>query len=85
MKRDVTVISLRQFESAGGLAEGYSFEDFSCPLNEEVQDFLQKKAVHSLHLGRCLECFGGVASGSGRENACSIRQGYARCRGGEDV
>ena len=51
MKRDVTVISLRQFESAGGLAEGYSFEDFSCPLNEEVQDFLQKKAVHSLHLG----------------------------------
>ena len=51
MKRDVTVISLRQFESAGGLAEGYSFEDFSCPLNKEVQDFLQKKAVHSLHLG----------------------------------
>ena len=51
MKRDVTVISLRQFESAGGLAEGYSFEDFSCPLNEEVEDFLQKKAVHSLHLG----------------------------------
>ena len=47
MKRDVAVISLRQFESAGGLAEGYSFEDFSCPLNEEVQDFLQKKAVHS--------------------------------------
>ena len=34
MKRGVTVISLRQFESAGGLAEGYSFEDFSCPLNE---------------------------------------------------
>ncbi len=51
MKRDVTVISLRQFKSAGGLAEGYSFEDFSCPLNAEVQDFLQKKAVHSLHLG----------------------------------
>ena len=51
MRRDVTVISLRQFESVGGLAEGYSFEDFSCPLNEEVQEFLQKKAVHSLHLG----------------------------------
>ena len=30
MKRDVTVISLRQFESAGGLADGYSFEDFLC-------------------------------------------------------
>ena len=51
MKRDVAVISLRQFESAGGLAEGYSFEDFSSPLNDEVQEFLQKKAVHSLHLG----------------------------------
>ena len=51
MKRDVTVISLRQFESAGGLSDGYAFEDFSCPLNEEVQDFLRKKAVHSLHLG----------------------------------
>ena len=51
MKRDVTVISLRQFESAGGLSDGYSFEDFSCPLNGEVQDFLRKKAVHSLHLG----------------------------------
>lgn len=33
MKRDVTVISLRQFESAGGLSDGYAFEDFSCPLN----------------------------------------------------
>ena len=51
MKQDVTVISLRQFESAGGLSDGYSFEDFSCPLNGEVQDFLRKKAVHSLHLG----------------------------------
>ena len=51
MKRDVTVISLRQFESAGGLADGYSFEDFLCPLNKEVQEFLQKKAVQSLHLG----------------------------------
>lgn len=51
MKRDVTVISLRQFESAGGLSDGYAFEDFSCPLNAEVQDFLRKKAVHSLHLG----------------------------------
>ena len=51
MKRDVTVISLRQFESAGGLFDGYSFDDFSCPLNEEAQDFLRKKAVLSLHLG----------------------------------
>ena len=51
MKRDLAVITLRQFEAAGGLSGGYSFEDFSCPLNLEVQDFLRKKAVQSSHLG----------------------------------
>lgn len=51
MKRGVTVITLRQFEAAGGLSGGYSFEDFSCPPNPEVQDFLRKKAVQSSRLG----------------------------------
>jgi hypothetical protein len=29
MKRDVTVITLRQFEAAGGLSGGYSFDFYS--------------------------------------------------------
>jgi hypothetical protein len=51
MNRDVTVLTLRQFEAAGGLSGGYSFEDFSCPPNREVQDFLRKKAIQSSRLG----------------------------------
>lgn len=51
MKPGVKVISLRQFEAAGGLVDGYSFDDYECPLNLEVQDFLRKKAVQSMRLG----------------------------------
>ena len=45
------VISLSRFESFGGFAEGYSFDDFQCPLNEEVETFLKRKALQSEKLG----------------------------------
>lgn len=51
MKREVEIFTLQQFEAAGGLADGYSFEDFSCPLNKEVERYLRERAVHSTHLG----------------------------------
>lgn len=51
MKREVEILTLQQFEAAGGLADGYAFQDFTCPLNKEVQEFLCDKAVHSMHLG----------------------------------
>lgn len=49
MTSSVKVISLRQLEAVGGLADGYSFDDYECPLNVEVQDFLRKKAVQARH------------------------------------
>ena len=51
MKREVEILTLQQFEAAGGLTDGYAFQDFACPLNKEVQEFLCDKTVHSMHLG----------------------------------
>lgn len=51
MSRAVEILTLQQFEAAGGLADGYAFEDFSCPLNVEIEKFLREKAVQSMHLG----------------------------------
>ena len=40
MKREVEILTLLQFEAAGSLVDGYAFQDFACPLNREVQEFL---------------------------------------------
>ena len=42
---------MQQLDAAGGLADGYAFEDFSCPLNKEVENFLRQKAIQSSRLG----------------------------------
>lgn len=51
MKWDFDVLTLQQLDAAGGLADGYAFEDFSCPLNKEVENFLRQKAIQSSRLG----------------------------------
>ena len=51
MKREFDVLTLQQLDAAGALADGYAFEDFSCPLNKEVENFLRQKAIQSSRLG----------------------------------
>ena len=47
----VFVMPLMRFLAAGKLDDDFAFDDFACSLNDEVEQFLKRKAAQSERLG----------------------------------